>query len=287
MLEDFFSDFSLFLRAPNGAAKLRELIMAFAVQGRLTSRVSGAEDSAQLIRRLRSESVAAQDHIRPRRGRTGNPSSSANLPSFPLPTGWNWCRLDEISSYIQRGKGPKYVETSEVAVVSQKCVQWSGFDLSRARFIDPSTFNSYSEERFLREGDLLWNSTGTGTIGRVNLFSVQEDERIRAVADSHVTVVRVMECNPAYVWLWLASPYVQSTIESTATGSTNQIELATAMVKAQPIPVPPLQEQDVIVARARELLELAQNFSSKMDENRQLRMDLTEAYVHHLGELSA
>lgn len=172
---------------------------------------------------------------------------------------------------------------SEVAVVSQKCVQWAGFDFSRVRYIDPQTFHSYSEERLLREGDLLWNSTGTGTIGRINVFPEHDADGVQAVADSHVTVIRVLDCNPAYIWLWLASPYVQETIEANATGSTNQIELSTAKVKSQMIPLPPIQEQDAIVARSRELLELAQDYGLKMEENRQLRAELAESYVHHLG----
>src|SRR3954447_2512998 len=101
-----------------------------------------------------------------------------------------------ICLYIQRGRGPNYAEKSSTHVVSQKCVQWSGFDLAPAKFVSEDALASYGEERFLCDGDLLWNSTGTGTVGRVVIYQQAAD--IKAVADSHVTVIRPSNCSPRY-----------------------------------------------------------------------------------------
>ncbi len=74
----------------------------------------------------------------------------------------------------------------------------------------------YNEERFLQPGDLLWNSTGTGTVGRVNVLPDLREQHSRIVADSHVTVVRVRHADTQYLWCWLAGAEVQDTIEDVA-----------------------------------------------------------------------
>ena len=181
---------------------------------------------------------------------------------FELPKGWTWTRLGELCSYIQRGKGPAYAEHSEHKVISQKCVRWYGLDLAPARFVTAESLAKYEPVRFLRAGDLLWNSTGTGTIGRACVVPIELDDA-GLVADSHVTVVRPIEVNSVFLWRWIQSPFVQNEIEGSASGTTNQIELNTSTVVNQPVPLPPLAEQARIVARVDELTQLCDALEAK------------------------
>ena len=168
---------------------------------------------------------------------------------FDLPNQWQWVRLNDICEYIQRGKSPKYSEIKKVPVVAQKCNQWSGFSLEKALFLDPHTLQSYTPERFLLHGDLLWNSTGLGTLGRMAIY----DERVNlygiAVADSHVTVIRPFKefVSYEYLYYYFSSNEVQSVIEDKAEGSTKQKELSTKTIKAYLVPLPPIREQQRIV----------------------------------------
>ncbi|PLR73796.1 restriction endonuclease subunit S [Bacillus sp. UMB0728] len=173
---------------------------------------------------------------------------------YQIPENWIWVTLENISDYIQRGKSPKYVDSSNVRVVSQKCVQWSGFDISQARHIDEETLKNYKQERFLQKNDLLWNSTGTGTIGRVAI--IKDDLEDMVVADSHVTIVRPNNnlVNSNLLYRWLSGPYVQNKLNNSWSGSTNQVELNLTTVKQQLVPLPPLNEQERIVKKVDNLL---------------------------------
>ncbi|MCB1943181.1 MAG: restriction endonuclease subunit S, partial [Candidatus Accumulibacter sp.] len=214
--------------APNGIQKLRGLILELAVRGKLVPQDPNDEPASELLKRIAKERVRLEAEGLCKKSKPGLPVGEGERP-FALPDRWRWVRFADVTSYIQRGKGPDYADQSNHVVVSQKCVRWSGLDLTPARCITPESFAKYDSVRLLRQGDILWNSTGTGTIGRAVVLP-ELTPRQTLVADSHVTVVRGMLIAPAYLWRWIQSPSVQGEIEGSASGSTNQIELATSTV---------------------------------------------------------
>jgi type I restriction enzyme, S subunit len=255
--------------APGGSRRLHRLVLDLAVSGRLVVQDEDDEPAAALLAlgETRRNDLIARNLI-PKPRALPVVDTSSPIEQFDLPPRWQWATLEGIAAYIQRGKGPKYSKTpTAVPVVSQKCVQWSGFDLEPARYVDESSLGSYGVERYLQPDDLLWNSTGTGTVGRVALFPSGLGPRI--VADSHVTVIRLAVCSPRYVWTWLASTFVQARMERLTSGTTNQQELNVATVRRLPVPLPPLAEQNRIVAKVDELvglcdrLEIAQKARSR------------------------
>jgi type I restriction enzyme S subunit len=171
-----------------------------------------------------------------------------------LPIGWVDTTLDDITRSISRGKSPKYTEVSELPVVNQKSVRWDGIKLEYLKYVHPDQFNEWPEDKFIQEGDILWNSTGTGTIGRACLIK-HEDLKVPKVVDSHITILRPIKevVESRYLLAWLRGPQVQQEIESLATGSTNQIELSRAMAADMRVPLPPLKEQTRIANKLDQL----------------------------------
>ena len=279
--ETFFANFGHLADAPNGVKRLRELILQLAVQGRLVPQDPEDEPASVLLDRIEAEKKRLVEKGKIKKLTTAEPVKGEEQP-FAAPQGWKWPRLNSICSYIQRGKGPQYVDKSDVPVVSQKCVQWAGFSLAPARFICPMSLDKYAEERFLQTGDLLWNSTGTGTIGRINVYVHEENPYELVVADSHVTVVRPVFVNSRYVWIWLASPFIQADLEGNASGSTNQVEMATSVVKAHVIPLPPLEEQKRIVAKVDQLMTLCDELETRQKKQQQGKVRLNNAALDKL-----
>jgi type I restriction enzyme, S subunit len=167
-----------------------------------------------------------------------------------LPDTWADATIGEVANYISRGKSPKYTDQSDLPVVNQKAVRWSGIRTDDLKYVHPDQFEQWTEERFIQEGDILWNSTGTGTIGRACLVR-RADVTPPKVVDTHVTIVRPNKAaiEPRYLFLWIRGPEVQQVVESLATGTTNQIELSRAAVAGTAVPLAPLQEQKRIADR--------------------------------------
>lgn len=265
--------------APDAIARLRRFVLDLAVRGKLVEQDPNDEPAAELLKRIAADRARLVKEGAAQKGKDLPPASDDI--EFDIPQSWTWARLGSITSYIQRGKSPKYAEADGVPVVSQKCVQWSGLNLDVARLITRQSLENYEKVRFLQVGDLLWNSTGTGTIGRVIRL---ENVPVNLVCDSHVTVVRCLVVKPEYIRTWLRSDYVYGVIEDRAAGSTNQVELTAQMAINQVVPLPPLAEQHRIVAKVDELMALCDQLETAQAEREGQRDKLTLSTLVKLNE---
>lgn len=146
------------------------------------------------------------------------------------PKEWKNVILEDITSLVSRGIAPKYSDNSDQTVLNQKCIRNHMIDLSLARTHTPKVIN----EKWLRFGDLLINSTGSGTLGRAAQVWFQPRN---LTVDSHVTIVRPAKENLIfYIGLW--GILHEKEIESLHTGSTGQTELPRDRVKALELLLP-------------------------------------------------
>jgi type I restriction enzyme S subunit len=161
--------------------------------------------------------------------------------------GWPERSLGDVCELISRGTAPVYVEHSDVKAIGQRCVAPAGFDASKAR---PHSGQAMANVLRPAAGDVLLNSTGTGTIGRSCVF----DGRGSFVVDGHVTTLRPSPGLLDGRWLnaLLRSAWGQTHLERYCfSGSTNQVELNRLPLVGTRVPVPPLDEQ----RRSAEILD--------------------------------
>ncbi|PPB75317.1 hypothetical protein CDQ80_02100 [Campylobacter hyointestinalis subsp. hyointestinalis] len=184
---------------------------------------------------------------------------------FAIPTSWSWVRLAcLVSKEIKRGKAPKYSEeATNVKVFAQKCnLKAGGINLELAKYLDESALHRYLSTEFLTQGDVIINSTGTGTLGRVGIIS---DEVEPIVADSHITVVRTSPLiSSHYVYCVLKES--QPVLEDSGEGSTNQKELRPGTLIYFLVPLPPLSEQNRIAKKTNELFEFIDTVNGKISD---------------------
>ena len=101
--------------------------------------------------------------------------------------GWKTKTLGEVCSFLNRGISPRYLERGGICVLNQKCVRDHRVSYEPSRRHDAQA-KKVGSDRLIQAGDVLVNSTGTGTLGRV--AQLRENPPEPTTVDSHVTIVR-------------------------------------------------------------------------------------------------
>jgi type I restriction enzyme S subunit len=128
--------------------------------------------------------------------------------------------LWKFTEPIKRGISPKYVSQDGVVVVNQKCVRGLNIDFSLSKLTDKQ--KNIPSERMLRRYDVVVNSTGTGTLGRI---SINLSTGFDCTVDSHVTIVRARDTEMS-TFLAMSLLAQSNVISLMGVGSTNQTELS-------------------------------------------------------------
>ena len=121
--------------------------------------------------------------------------------------------------------------------------------MSLAKFLADQAFEKYPSEEYISDEDIIINSTGNGTLGRIGIF--HDTDRIgdgEIVPDSHVTVLRNSSLISTMYVYYVLKQY-QPYLEKQGEGSTNQTELKPAVIADLLIPIPPYNEQNKIAER--------------------------------------
>lgn len=183
---------------------------------------------------------------------------------------WPLVKLGEVAVYMQRGKSPQYGNGPIQVIKSGQARGWENFDFSTPHFLHPAF--QVDPVRMLLDGDLLINSTGVGTAGRVTLFR----RAGQFTVDGHITIVRMDTTRLSSSFVLTALGAIGfSTIEQMANGQSGQIELSLEIIRNISIPLPPISHQqritrrvdryiDIEAARTERVLTIAQQLSTKL-----------------------
>lgn len=151
-----------------------------------------------------------------------------------VPKGWEVTLLKDAVTELRRGISPKYTEAlNSVIVINQRCIRNHTINFSLARKHDSS--KRKIDGRELQIGDVLVNSTGVGTLGRI--ASVRYLDSI-TVVDSHVTVVRANDKKVSRAYLQGFLLENEKFIEASGAGTTGQTELRKEVLQEIKFPNP-------------------------------------------------
>jgi type I restriction enzyme S subunit len=169
--------------------------------------------------------------------------------------------LGEVTSFINRGISPKYLTTGGIRVLNQKCIRnhQINYELARRHDVDKK---SVAEDKCIRLGDVLVNSTGTGTLGRVAQVISEPSEP--TTVDSHITIIMPLKGLFALEYFGYLMISIENGFKSAGEGASGQTELSRRIISEGFSVTYPIDktEQETIIGKLRTAFEKIEHLHS-------------------------
>jgi type I restriction enzyme S subunit len=251
--------FELLSTAPGGVVKLRELILALAVQGKLVPQDPRDEPASELLKKIRAEKDRLIAAGKLKREKPLAPIGDEEAP-FDLPSAWTWARLGQVTKKITDGThhSPANFPSGDFKYLSAKNIKSWGIDLSDVTYVPAAIHNEIYSRCDPVLGDILFIKDGA-TTGVLTINTLDEPFSLL----SSVGVIKP-SCGVSSKWLALLmrSPFFYRGMRAGMTGvAITRVTLSKLGVAL--VPVSPLAEQARIVTRVEELMRLCDALEAK------------------------
>lgn len=260
--------FEVVTGAPGGGKRLRDLMLELAVRGRLVSQVADDEAATALLARMGH----ARNH---------DSGISGSVSLFSIPRSWDWCSLVDLIDPERKitygvlvpgadtDEGVPFVRIQDLSVRNQA-------PLPNKR-IAASVEAPYARSRLLG-GELLLGVVGS--IGKVGVAPATWGGANIARAVCRLQPHPLL--GSEFLALVLQSAFVQGYFRD-STRTLAQPTLNVSMIRATPIPLPPLAEQKRIVAKVDALMKLCDDLEARQAKQREVAGRLSKAALDALA----
>ena len=245
------SNLNLLATALGGAAKLRELILTLAVQGKLVPQDPADEPASVLLQKIRAEKDRLIAEGKIKRDKPLAEIAEEEKP-FELPAGWEWVRLGDITNYGTTTKVER-LQPDTWVLDMEDIEKSSGRLLQRLRFAQRPAL---SDKNCFLAGDVLYGKLRP----YLNKVLVADED---GVCTTEVIPFRCYgNYVPQYFRLVLSSPFFLEYVNARSYGM-KMPRLGTEDARKSVIPLPPLAEQSRIVTRVEALMRLCDALEAK------------------------
>ena len=246
--------------------QLRQSFLREAMQGKLVSNdTKDGKTGAKLLAEIQSEKEKLIKEKKVKKSKPLSPISEEEIP-FEIPENWVWCRLGEILN-IKSGKrihasdyrneGVPFLRSGEIGSLGR------GEKLKTELFISQTKYNEIKAKFGIpKSGDILIACIG-GSIG--NTWIV--DEREFYYKDGNLVLIEsIPNINYNYLLYYLKSPFFWNNTILNATDSSYNA-LTIIKLNQSEFPLPPLHEQEQIVAKLEELMTFCDGLEQSIKES--------------------
>lgn len=289
-LLDFFDKFSL---RPENAKELKGLILDLAIRGRLTEEwrkehpinlspagggtgggtTAGIEPASVLLQRIQAEKARLVKEKKIKKEKPLPEITEEEIP-FSLPEGWEWDYMGNIgSTNVGLTYKPRDVSEKGTPVLRSSNIQNGKIDLTDLKKVNAK----YNEKDIIKEGDLLICARN-GSRKLVGKCAIFDNSSEIFVFGAFMAIFR-SRFNK-FIQLFINSPLYRSRLEGVETTTINQITQGN--LKATLIPLPPLPEQQAIVAIVNQLMAEVDELQAQTTERAQLRQNYVQSALRQL-----
>ncbi len=255
------SNLDLLAAAPGGVAKLRELILTLAVQGKLVPQDPADEPASVLLQKIRAEKDRLIAEGKIKRDKPLAEIGEEEKP-FELPTQWEWVRLIDLMPEFQNGASSRGdAGGTPITVLRLADIKGKRISLADTRQVPiaPADIAKYQ----LAEGDILITRVNGSAdiVGQFNLC----DRPVDAIYCDHFIRMRIYRrwVEPSFCALLGESGLVRTAIKSLFITTAGQKTVNQGHIGSLQFPLPPLAEQSRIVTRVEELMRLCDALQAK------------------------
>lgn len=253
--------------APDGIPRLRELILKFAMLGKLVPQDPNDSPASELLRSIEAEKKRVVKERKIKAPKT-LPGITASDEPYSLPHGWQWVRLGAIGNIFNGNsinaseKESKYDGVEGLPYIATKDVGY-GFDpldYDNGICIPPA------EEKFriAHQGAVLICAEG-GSAGKKCGLT----DRDICFGNKLFANELFGKIPPQFILYVYLSPAFRTSFTAAMTGIIGGVSIAKFV--EIPIPLPPLEEQHRIVAKVGQLMaqcDVLENLRSEREEKR-------------------
>ena len=221
------------------------------------------EPADVLLERILVERRARWESQEKRRGKYKEPAAPDTSDLPPLPEGWAWATVGQLSDRIEYGTSQKAgPDESGIPVLRMGNIQNGSIDLSDLKYL-PSG-HPESVKTSLRHGDLLFNRTNSPEL--VGKSAVYEDRFPAACFASYlIRVAFVGDTSPDYVCMYINSDHGRRYISTVRSQQVGQANVNGTKLAAMPLALPPIAEQRRIVDEVERRLSVIQQTEAAVD----------------------
>ena len=254
-------------------SKLRQSILQEAVQGKLVPQDLNDEPASVLLEKIKEEKERLIKEKKIKKQKPLPPITEDEIP-YELPKGWEWVRLGEITNYaFNESLKPEEIDSEEWVLELEDIEK----DTSRlVQMITNKDRQSKSNKNRFYKGDVLYGKL------RPYLKKVLVAHKDGVCSTEIIPFKGYCNIDSKYIMCYMKSPYTDEIVNSITHGM-SMPRLGTKNALQLLFPLPPLNEQKLIVQKVYQLMalcdELAKNIEqSKKDSDLLLQSVLQKAF---------
>lgn len=265
--------------APNAVERLRKFVLDLAVRGKLVEQDPADEPASKLLERIAEEKECLVEAGKIKRQKPSEHIEPFDEP-FNLPISWVWVRLADILTKLTDGThySPPNGPAGDFLYITAKNIKSDGVFLDNATYVSREVHEQIYSRCNPEPGDILYIKDGA-TTGVLTINNIEEPFSML----SSVALLKLPSTlfNRLIVE-FLRSPFFYGQMRSFMKGAAITRVTLKRMGPAL-LPLPPLAEQNRIVAKVDELMALLDRLESTRTQRESTRDRLTTASLTRLS----